>query len=478
MYNLQENSEVLVADCIQTLRKKHKIKKSEYLSSGTIPVIDQSQGFIAGYINDTKRTYDGQLPIIVFGDHTCTLKYVDFPFAVGADGTQLIRPTKDFDTRYLYYALQDLPLEHFGYQRHFKYLKTSKILCPPMLIQHKIAAVLSAYDDLIENNIRRIKILEDMAQTLYREWFVHFRFPGHEDVPMVESPLGPIPQGWQIKKLSDLVETQYGYTESATEDEVGPKFVRGKDINKTSYIDWNTVPFCPIESAKHATYKLTVGDILVIRMADPGKVAIIEKEVEAVFASYLIRLKLQSNLLSPYYLFSTLSDESYQNYVYGVSTGTTRKSASAGVITGFDLIIPAKDVRNRFEEVIISLRKTLNNLLEKNVKLRQMRDLLLPKLISGEIDVSELDIDANGTQPTKGGTHIPYPLTKRLHSDEKILGGKPVIKGTRVAVNFILDLLKQGWSEKDVVENYPSVAYEDIAACRAYQEKVTRAFIS
>ena len=390
-----QNSEVLIGNYIKTLRKKHKIKKSEYLPTGAIPVVDQSQAFIAGYINDTKRAYDGQLPVIVFGDHTCTLKYVNFPFAVGADGTQLIHPTKDFDIRYFYYALRNLPLEHFGYQRHFKYLKTSKVFCPSMHVQRKIATVLSAYDDLIENNTRRIKILEDMAQTLYQEWFVHFQFPGHENVPMVESPLGPIPQGWKIKKLADLVETQYGYTESATEDEVGPKFVRGKDINKTSYIDWNTVPFCPIESAKHATYKLIVGDILVIRMADPGKVAIIEKEIDAVFASYLIRLKLRSNLLSPYYLFYALSDKHYQNYIYGVSTGTTRKSASAGVITGFDLVIPTEDIRNRFEGIIVSQRKTLSNLLEKNVNLRQTRDLLLSKLISGEIDVSELDIDTD-----------------------------------------------------------------------------------
>ena len=122
-----QNSEVLVGNYIQTLRKKHKIKKSEYLSSGAIPIIDQGQEFIAGYINETERSYDGNLPVIVFGDHTCTLKYVDFPFTVGADGTQLIHPTEDFDIRYFYYALQNLPLEHFGYQRHFKYLKTSKI---------------------------------------------------------------------------------------------------------------------------------------------------------------------------------------------------------------------------------------------------------------------------------------------------------------------------------------------------------------
>ena len=104
--------------------------------------------------------------------------------------------------------------------------------------------------------------------------------------------------------------------------------------------------------------------------------------------------------------------------------------------------------------------------------------LLLPKLISGEIDVSEIDIDTGGMQPTKGGTRIPYQLTNRLHTDEKILGGKPVIKGTRLGVAFILDLLEQGWREKEVLENYPSLVQEDIEACRAYQQQVTGASIS
>ena len=177
---------------------------------------------------------------------------------------------------------------------------------------------------------------------------------------------------------------------------MGPKFVRGKDINKNTYIEWDTVPFCPIEPEKHAKYRLHAGDILVIRMADPGKVAIVEKEIDSVFASYLIRLELRSNRLSPYYLFYTLLDERYQDYINGVSTGTTRKSASAGVITGFDLVVPIYETRNRFEVLIASLRKALNNLLDKNTNLRQTRDLLLPKLISGEIDVSDLDIDSEG----------------------------------------------------------------------------------
>ena len=114
----------------------------------------------------------------------------------------------------------------------------------------------------------------------------------------------------------------------------------------------------------------------------------------------------------------------------------------------------------------------------KNTNLRQTRDLLLPKLISGELDVSELDINIDGIQPRKGGMPIPYPLTERLHSDEKILGGKPVIRGTRLAVAFIIELLENGWSEAEVLENYPSINREDIDACLAYQQQVTDASLS
>jgi len=264
---------------------------------------------------------------------------------------------------------------------------------PQINTQRKIASILSAYDDLIENNTRRIKILEEMAQRIYREWFVNFRFPGHEKVKMVESELGMIPEGWGVKKLSELVNTQYGYTESAKEEPIGPKYVRGTDINKTSYIDWAFVPYCPISESDYPKYKVLIGDIFIIRMADPGKVGIVEKEIDAVFASYLIRLIIKTAELSPYYLFYFLLSERYQNYVTGACTGTTRKSASAGVITDITILIPQLKIREIFEQQIFNIRKLLNNLLARNSNLRKTRDLLLTKLISGQLDVSDLDID-------------------------------------------------------------------------------------
>jgi len=285
---------------------------------------------------------------------------------------------------------------------------------PKAPVQQKIATILSAYDDLIENNLRRIKILEEMAQTIYREWFVKFRFPacaeasagrpGHEKVKMVDSPLGKIPEGWEIKPLAELVETQYGYTESAQETRVGPKFLRGTDINKKPYVDWENVPYCLISKEEYPKFKLGVDDIVVIRMADPGKVAIVEVDIDAVFASYLVRLKISNKSITPYYLFYFLLSESYQGYISGASTGTTRKSASAGVIVGIDILIPPKSIIEKFQRTVVLLRKTLNNLLAKNAVLRRTRDLLLPKLISGELDVSEFDIkiENNTTSPLVG----------------------------------------------------------------------------
>ena len=383
MNNTIQNSEVLIGDYIKTLRKKHKIKKSEYLSSGSIPVVDQGQDFIAGYIDDAERSYDGKLPVIVFGDHTCTLKYVDFPFAVGADGTQLIRPTEDFDIRYLYYALRDLSLEHFGYQRHFKYLKTSKILCPAMPIQHKIAAILSAYDDLIENNTRRIKILEDMAQTLYREWFVHFRFPGHENIPMVESPLGPIPQGWKVKQLGEMCHLLMGQSpksEFYNETGEGLPFHQGvTDFGQRFPTDR---VYCTIQKRI-----AEVGDILFSVRAPVGRINVANKKIVIGRGLSAIRSKNGDQA----FILQQLKDRFQEEDTMG--SGTIYNAITKADLLGIQLLKPAKSIVAKFEEAAQPISLELANLTMKNANLRQTRDLLLPKLISGEIDVSELDID-------------------------------------------------------------------------------------
>jgi type I restriction enzyme, S subunit len=254
---------------------------------------------------------------------------------------------------------------------------------PILTVQRKVADILSAYDDLIENNRRRMVLLEEAARQLYREWFVRLRFPGHEHTRITYG----VPVGWERVYLGDVVDTQYGYTETATEEMVGPKFLRGTDINKTQFIDWSTVPYCPIEDNLKRKYQLQVNDIVIIRMADPGKVAIVERDIEAVFASYLIRLLRNDPRLTPYYLFYVLSGDEYQGFVSGVSTGSTRKTANARLLVDFHLVLPSAALLNSFEDAVRPLRQQITTLLVQNEKLRAARDLLLPRLMSGKIAV-------------------------------------------------------------------------------------------
>ena len=255
---------------------------------------------------------------------------------------------------------------------------------PRLSEQRRVGQVLSAYDGLIENNRRRITLLEEAARLLYREWFVHFRFPGHERVKIVDG----VPEGWERRYLGEVVSTQYGHTASASKEEVGPKFLRGTDINKRSYIDWASVPFCPEQDLKFEKYALAPGDILVVRMADPGKVGLVERAVRAVFASYLVRLKIRNPAeIPPGYLFMTLSGEGYQGFIGASSGGATRKTASAKLLTDFYFVLPPPALLGVFMEQLTALRAMITRLVDQSASAGQARDLLLPRLMCGEIAI-------------------------------------------------------------------------------------------
>ncbi len=315
-----------------------------------------------------------------------SVQYTDSPF--WPHNTALwVKDFKNNNPRFVYYKLQTLHLENFNGgvsipTLNRNVLDTLQVSIPDIATQNHIASILSAYDNLIENNRRRIQLLEQSTRLLYKEWFVHLRFPGYEHTTITNG----VPEGWEREHLSELVSTQYGFTETATYEPIGPKFLRGKDINKTSYIDWSTVPFCPGDNLDFSKYALQVGDIVVIRMADPGRVAIIEAEEEAVFASYLVRLTPKVGVRIPaLYLFYVLSHDAYQSFISGASGGSTRKSASAKLLVNFYILIPSKKLMTLFVEQVHPLRQQIQNLLRKNANLKQARDLLLSRLMGGEV---------------------------------------------------------------------------------------------
>jgi len=402
MANFQK---VKVGDLLEKVKGQKKVPKGDYLAFGKYKIIDQGDSESFGFCNDPDLLYKGPMPVIIFGDHTCRIKFIKTQFCLGADGTQLMFTNK-IDQTYFYYALKGLSFKISAYQRHYKLIKEKTILYPEKKeAQIRIASVLSAYDDLIENNEKRIKALEEMAQLLYTEWFVKFNYPrlrqgfllrnccggqvggqaDNEKMKMVDSgtEYGMVPEGWVVKMLDDLIQPQYGFTTSAIDKTAGVQFLRGMDINKTSYIDWSSVPYCDIEASNNKKYAIKKGDIFIIRMADPGKIGICEKQVDAVFASYLMRLQIKSRLTN-YYLFYYLISNKYQNFVVGSSSGTTRKSINSKQVGTINILVPDQNTLENFEEKISLLRSRITNHLDQNQNLTKTRDLLIPQLVTGK----------------------------------------------------------------------------------------------
>jgi type I restriction enzyme S subunit len=265
-------------------------------------------------------------------------------------------------------------------------LKAIKLLLPPLPIQRKIAAILSAYDRLIENNTRRIEILEEMARSIYREWFVKFRFPGHEQVQMVDSELGPIPEGWEVKQLGEIAQD---IRRSVKPDQIDPEtpYFGLEHLPRKSIAlsEWGTAS--QVQSTKLAFHK---GEILFGKIRPYfHKVGV--APVEGVCSSDAIVIKAKT---TDYFsiVLACVSSEEFVAHATQTSQGTKMPRANWDVLIKYPVAIPPLPLVCQFNEFVQNTLAQIHNLIFKNINLRQTRDLLLPRLISGEIDVENLDI--------------------------------------------------------------------------------------
>jgi type I restriction enzyme S subunit len=280
---------------------------------------------------------------------------------------------------------------------NWKVLEKSKWLFPSFPVQHKIASILSAYDDLIENNNRRIKILEEMAQAIYREWFVNFRFPGHEKVKMVKSKLGMIPEGWEIKKLSELTAV---ITKGITPTTLGKSFQEeGINFLKVESIDENghviVDKLAKIDEETHELLKrsqLQENDIIFSIAGAIGRTTVVPLRILPANTNQALAIIRPSDRFLANYLFLNISAKDFIKFSLARVVQTAQANVSLGVLSSAPILLPFHLILKKFDELIFPYRELGENLQVKNLNLRKTRDLLLPKLISGEVDVEKLDI--------------------------------------------------------------------------------------
>ncbi len=189
--------------------KENQILSSEIEPSGRFPVVDQGQAFIAGYSNAEARVIRDGLPLVIFGDHTRCLKYVDFPFILGADGTKVLKPRPDlFDARFFYFALLSLDIPNRGYNRHFTILKERKVPRPEKEEQQKIAGVLGLGQRAIEQQERLIALTTELKKALLHRLFTQ----GLRGEPQKQTEIGPVPESWELVPLGSLAKVGNGST--------------------------------------------------------------------------------------------------------------------------------------------------------------------------------------------------------------------------------------------------------------------------
>jgi type I restriction enzyme S subunit len=265
--------------------------------------------------------------------------------------------------------------------------KKVKVKLPAHKIQLRIAEILGRYDELIENYNRQIVILESTAQNIYREWFVRGRCPR-----AVYEEGTDLPVGWKMISLYDLVDTQYGFTASATDENTGVKFLRITDISGNS-LNWADVPFCQVSENDAKKYELKAHDIVVARIgATAGHAKRINKNhPKSVFASYLVRMQVR-DYLHRYFIGMTVESDYFRDFIDQAVGGAAQPQANVPVLTSFETVFPSDSVLEKFNLLVEPIFDKLENLQIQIAKLRQVRDRLLPRLLSGKLPASGKEI--------------------------------------------------------------------------------------
>lgn len=264
---------------------------------------------------------------------------------------------------------------------------------PEFAYQQKIGEALCRFDDLIENNRRRVEVLEEMARAIYREWFVHFRYPGHESVPLVDSPLGPIPEGWSVRRLGDLAEL--------VRTNVQPKRSPEEIFNHFSIpaFDQAKLPSAEEGSTIRSGKYLLNSPAVMVSKLNPR----IERtwfarptgDHRSIASTEFLILQAIGHV-SLQFLYATARSAPFQERLRELSggTSTSHQRARPGDFLELEVLDPGPEPIARFSDATTASLDLAHDLVFANRHLVSLRDLLLPKLVTGRIDVSSLDLDS------------------------------------------------------------------------------------
>ena len=373
-------------DCLKKVKteKKPSIPKRDYQESGEFPVIDQGALFIAGWTDLTETVISDNLPVVIFGDHTRIFKYVDFPFALGADGTKLLHANGDIlDPRFFYYALLNLNVPNKGYNRHYRYLREFSVTCPPLPEQRAITHILQTIQEAKFTRQREIELERERKAALMDYLFSH----GTKNEPRKQTEIGEIPESWETTRLAEIVI----FTKK-------PRDLRYSEYDKIPFAPMELIPIAKLfskefilrtnDELKSGTY-FESGDILLPKITpsfENGKQCII-KELPTPFGiatTEVIPIREMEGVSDISYLFYYLLLPNVRISLAGKMQGTTgRQRLSKDVLVNLQIPLPPLLEQRAIASIFQAIdEKTAA--LEKEVEyLNELFHAMLDELMTG-----------------------------------------------------------------------------------------------
>lgn len=380
-----------VGDCLDTSRSTPTITipTSEYRPAGEFPIVDQSARPIAGWTDNAEAVVKDGLPLVVFGDHTRALKYLDFPFARGADGTQLLRTRPEVDAKFFYYACRQLDLPSRGYNRHFTLLREQQFRVPRTLEeQREVARALGWLEQAIGIEERLVGVAEELKVALLAAAFTR----GLRGGPQQDTELGPVPGGWLEVQLSDLGDVVTGTTpptkELAFYDGGDIPFITPGDVEHARAIDVTQRHLTA--AGLSASRPLPRGATCVVCIgATIGKVGLTTAAASAT--NQQINAVVPTDSYDPRYVFYGLTYRA-DEFRRAATPGPV-PLLSKGAFEQLSLFVsPDRAEQEEIADALEAVDNEISLHRDRGALLRELFGSLLDRLMTGDVRVRDLDL--------------------------------------------------------------------------------------
>ncbi len=389
--NLQKHWEILpFTGCLKKVKTKKKpsIPKRDYQEFGEFPVIDQGASFIAGWTDSTESIISDNLPVVIFGDHTRVFKYIDFPFAVGADGTKLLYANDDIlNPHFFYYALLNLNVPNKGYNRHYRYLQEFSVVCPPLPEQRAITNVLQTIQQAKTTRQREIALERERKAALMDYFFTH----GTKGQPRKETEIGEIPESWEVEKLGDIADITYGVQAAVAhllDESIGLPILTNINITLDGTFDLSTLRYYELPENKRNKLILKKGDLLFNWRSGSqnhvGKTVLFDLDGEYTFSSFILRFRFTEKVKSvfAFHYFHYLRQKGF--FVLKRSQSSVNSVFNASRSAEIPVLLPSIDEQSRIGNALQAFDTKIAALEREVERLDELFYAMLDQLMTGK----------------------------------------------------------------------------------------------